>query len=65
MTRSSPTRLALALLAALLAAGCGVKGQPELPGDKGDAFPAEYPQGAVAPEERPTNVFLERWRDRR
>jgi hypothetical protein len=43
-------RLLFALAAAALVAACGVKGAPELPGDRADNFPRTYPQGAVPNE---------------
>ena len=59
MTKLLPTRLLIALAAAALVAGCGVKGPPEL--ETGDAFPGVYPAGAVPPEVPPVNIFIERW----
>lgn len=53
-----PTRLLLALAAAALLAGCGVKGPPELPGDQADNFPRTYPPGAVPHETAPRGIFL-------
>lgn len=61
MTRSLPALL-FALAAGALLAGCGVKGVPELPADKADAFPRTYPEGAVPSETRPENILIDRWR---
>ena len=61
-TKLLPARLFLALAAAALAAGCGVKGVPELPADKADNFPRTYPEGATPSEVRPTNVLIDKWR---
>lgn len=61
MNTLSTTRLLAALAAAALLAGCGVKGPPELPGDKADTYPTTYPAGAVPPDVPPTNIYIERW----
>jgi predicted small lipoprotein YifL len=61
MKKRTPSALA-ALVAAALLAGCGVKGDPELPPDKADGFPRTYPQGAVPTDERPENIFVDRLR---
>jgi hypothetical protein len=58
MTKLVPASLFCAVAAALLA-GCGVKGDPQLPGDRADDFPRTYPQGAVPSEVRPDNIFVE------
>ncbi len=57
-----PIRLFMACAAALLLAGCGVKGDPQLPADKADSFPRTYPQGAVPTEDRPENIFVDKRR---
>ena len=56
------SRLILTAAAALLAAGCGVKGDPTLPDDKADNFPRTYPQGAVPSDDRPENIFVDKRR---
>jgi predicted small lipoprotein YifL len=56
-----PIRLLLALAAAALVAGCGLKGDPRLPTGQADAFPATYPKGAVPNLERPQNIFTKRY----
>ena len=56
------SRLLLAAAAALLAAGCGVKGDPHLADEPGDGYPRTYPQGAVPSEDRPDNVFIDKRR---
>jgi predicted small lipoprotein YifL len=61
MTKLSPIRCLIALAAAAVLAGCGVKGPPELPGDTADTFPTTYPAGAVPPDVPPTNIYIERW----
>jgi len=61
-TKLQTTRLLLAGAAALLLAGCGVKGDPQLPGDKADNYPRTYPQGAVPPDQPPENIFVNRRR---
>ena len=55
---TSPLRLFIALAAAALLAGCGVKGAPELAGDKADMFPRTYPPGAVPHAIVPPGLFL-------
>jgi predicted small lipoprotein YifL len=62
MTMPIRAPLLLAAAAALLAAGCGVKGDPQLPEDKADGFPRTYPQGAVPSESRPENIFVDKRR---
>lgn len=57
-----PTSLLFALAAGLLVAGCGVKGPPELPGDKADMFPRTYPEGAVPPDPAPPSVYVQTFR---
>ncbi len=59
-----PIGRVLALAAAVLAGGCGIKGSPELAGDRDDMFPRVYPEGAVRPEAPPPNIFVERYRER-
>jgi hypothetical protein len=56
------TRLILAAAAALLAAGCGVKGDPHLADERGDDHPRTYPRGAIPNEDRPENIFVDRRR---
>lgn len=56
-----PPRLLLALAAAALVAGCGLKGDPRLPGDQGDAYPATYPAGAVPSDVASENIFRKRF----
>lgn len=57
-----PARLLFAFAAAGLLAGCGVKGDPQLPADKADNFPRTYPEGAVPTDARPENIFIDRRR---
>lgn len=64
MTKLTTIRLFIALAAAALVAGCGVKGPPELPGDTADTFPGVYPAGAVPPDVPPVNIYIERWLQR-
>ena len=56
------SRLMLAAAAVLLAAGCGVKGDPRLADETADGYPRTYPQGAVPSEDRPENIFIDRRR---
>lgn len=56
------TRLMLAAAAALLAAGCGVKGDPHLADENADGYPRTYPQGATPSEDRPENIFIDKRR---
>jgi predicted small lipoprotein YifL len=51
-------RLLFALAAAALVAACGVKGPPELPGDKADMFPRTYPAGAVPHDIAPPGLYV-------
>ena len=60
-TKLLPAGLCCAL-AALLLAGCGVKGDPQLPAEKADTFPSTYPPGAVPSETRPENIFVDKRR---
>jgi len=55
---SSPLRLVIAFTAATLLAGCGVKGPPELQGDRADNFPRTYPQGATPHDIVPPGLFV-------
>lgn len=57
-------RLAFVAAAAALLAGCGVKGPPELAGDKADMYPRTYPNAAVPSEIVPPGIFIERYRER-
>mgnify|MGYP001175073125 CR=1 FL=1 len=50
----TPTRLLIALTAAALLAGCGLKGPPE----QADNYPRTYPPGAVPHEVVPPGLFL-------
>ncbi len=61
-TKTLPTSLFFILAATAFLAGCGVKGDPQLPADKADNFPRTYPQGAVPTEDRPENIFVDRRR---
>jgi hypothetical protein len=61
-TKRLPTSLFFTLAAATFLAGCGVKGDPQLPADKADNFPRTYPQGAVPTDERQENIFIDRRR---
>lgn len=45
------------LAGALLAAACGVKGDPEIASDRQDAYPRVYPEGALPPDPRPPNIY--------
>jgi hypothetical protein len=58
------TRLVIVLTAAALLAGCGVKGPPELAGDRADMYPRTYPPGAVPHDLVPPGIFIERYRVR-
>lgn len=61
MGTALPSRLLLALAAAALVAGCGVKGVPELQEGRGaDRFPRTYPQGAVPHDTRQENILIDR-----
>ena len=60
MARKLLPAAAVVALAAILA-GCGVKGPPELVGDRADMYPRVYPQGAVPPEVAPTSIYIERY----
>lgn len=57
-------RLVIVLAAAALLAGCGLKGPPELAGDKADMYPRTYPDAAVPSEIVPPGIFVERYRVR-
>ena len=46
---------------AMLLAGCGVKGPPELAGDRADMYPRVYPEGATPPETPPTSIYVLRY----
>lgn len=61
-TKPLPIRLFMAGVAALVLAGCGVKGDPQLPADKADGFPRTYPPGAVPTDDRPENIFVDKRR---
>jgi hypothetical protein len=50
-------RTLICAAAAVLASGCGVKGPPDLAGDRDDAFPRTNPAGAVPPEVVPRSLF--------
>lgn len=52
--KTPPTRLLLALAAAALLAGCGVKGPPE----QADNFPRTYPPDATPHEVTPPGIFV-------
>ncbi|MCW5774589.1 MAG: hypothetical protein KIT16_23295 [Rhodospirillaceae bacterium] len=56
-TKLPPLRYLLALAAAALVAGCGLKGDPRLPADQSDHYPATYPAGATPSDSRPENIF--------
>ena len=58
------TRLVIVLAAAALLAGCGVKGPPELAGDRADMYPRTYPTGAVPSDVVRPGIFIERYRER-
>lgn len=61
MTKALSARFCVALVGALLAAGCGIKGAPpDLTSDQSDMFPGVYPQGAVPPEPAPRSIFAPR-----
>jgi predicted small lipoprotein YifL len=60
----TPIRLIIVLAAAAVLAGCGVKGPPELAGDKADMYPRTYPPGAVPSESAPPGIFVERYPER-
>ena len=61
MPKTLPTRLLIALAAAALLAGCGVKGPPELASDQADMYPRVYPRGAVPPEAAPPSIYVQRY----
>jgi len=60
MARKLLPPAALLALAALLGA-CGVKGPPELAGDRADMYPRVYPEGAVPPESAPPSIYVQRY----